>query len=100
VRRGIYRRHCSSTQEGHFRTLATVLYTLLHTTLDTTVDTTLGTTSVTLLQTPSDTRLLVSFFSTSRDVRYCAIDMPSVTTFCEAQYPPSIYPREMGTGVT
>src|SRR5262245_29366441 len=53
VCRGIYRRPCSVTFEGDFRTLALVLNTLLHTTL--------GTTSVTLLHTPSDTPLLVSF---------------------------------------
>jgi hypothetical protein len=61
-----------------------VMNTLLHTTL--------GTTSVTLLHTPSDTPLLVSFFSTCRDVRYCAIDMSSVTTFCEAQFTPRFIP--------
>jgi len=31
VYRGIYQRHCSSTQDDHFRTLAIVLNTLLHT---------------------------------------------------------------------
>ena len=90
VCRGIYRRHCSSTQEGHFRTLEMVLNTLLHTTLGTTLDTALDTTSVTLLYTPSDTSLLVSFFSTCHDARYCAIDVPSVTTFREALYTPRI----------
>ena len=84
VCRGIYRRHCSSTQEGHFRTLGLVPNTLLHTTL--------GTTSVTLLNTPSDTPLLVSFFSACHDARYCAIAVPSVTTFCEALYAPQFIP--------
>src|SRR5262245_39124828 len=59
VHRGIYRQPCSTTSEGHFRTLAMVLNTLLHTTL--------GTPSVTLLHTPSDTPLLVSFFSACHD---------------------------------
>ena len=56
------------------------MHTLLHATLDTN--------SVSSLNTPWDFGLLVSFFSTCRDARYCAIDMPSVTTFCEAQCTP------------
>ena len=84
VCRGIYRRPCSATSEGHFRTLAMVLNTLFHATL--------GTSSVSLLNTPSGLALHVSVFPACRDARYCANGAPSFTTFCEVQYTPRFIP--------